>query len=255
MGHPVSEVFLDYSKYYDLLYKDKNYKQEAEFVLSLIKRFCPHARTLLNIGCGTGEHDQYFAEVGFKVTGVDLSEQMINIARAKDKADKCQFIRGDARSLRLNDKFDVVISLFHVLSYQTRNVDVTQFLNTVSKHLNAGGISIIDYWYGPAVLNLKPEKRVKKFSSDHMHITRHASTDMNYLANIATVNFDIQIDDLSSKKKTNLHEKHPMRYFFSPEIDLFAERCSLEHIHHAEWMETSKVPSETSWAAYSVFKK
>ena len=45
-----------YSKYYDLLYEDKNYFDEVEYIDFLIKKNCQSAKTLLDMGCGTGKH-------------------------------------------------------------------------------------------------------------------------------------------------------------------------------------------------------
>lgn len=251
----MSEVFLDYSMYYDLLYKDKNYKAEAQFIVDLIKKNHPGAKTILNLGCGTGQHDLFLADAGFSVTGIDLSEEMIKIAKTKNSSSKCNFIHGDARSLELDTKFDVVISLFHVLSYQTSNRDVSNFFNTIYSLLTDGGISIFDYWYGPAVLSIKPEQRIKEFDSSGMQITRRAMTEMNYLANIATVNYDIIVKDKTINTIKEIQEKHPMRYFFSPELLMFTEIAGLNQIHQAAWMTQSTSPSDQTWAAYSILKK
>lgn len=53
-------------------------------------------------------------------------------------------------------------SLFHVLRYQITNNDVLDMLSTVKLHLKPGGLFILEFWYGPAVLMDRPEKRVKR---------------------------------------------------------------------------------------------
>lgn len=249
----MSEVFLDYAKYYDLLYKEKDYKSEAEFIISLIKKHAPHAKTILNLGCGTGKHDSYLAKAGYQVTGLDFSEEMIKIAKS-NKTENCEFIVGDARSFKFDKKFDVIISLFHVFSYQTSNADAVGFLQTIRNLLTDNGISIFDYWYGPAVLFIRPESRVKTFESNEMKVTRHANTDMNFVNNVATVNYKIEIENKLAGNKTNLSEAHPMRYFFTPELDLLFEKSKLQLIDHKAWLKTDVLPSEDSWAAYSVVK-
>ena len=50
-------VFKDYSNYYDLLYSDKDYEAEADYIDHLIQKNNPGAKTILNLGCGTGKHD------------------------------------------------------------------------------------------------------------------------------------------------------------------------------------------------------
>lgn len=249
----MSQVFLDYSKYYDLLYKDKNYQSEVDFIIGLIKRHHPEAKTILNLGCGTGEHDLFLTQAGYSVTGVDLSQEMLAIA--KNKNSNCHYLLGDAREFFIDKKFDVVVSLFHVLSYQTSNTDVNDFMKTISKHLKQDGVAIFDYWYGPAVLNLKPEKRTKNFESTELLITRHANTEMDYMNNVATVNFDIKVHNKISDSRIEMLEKHPMRYFFSPELELFYSQHGLKQTAHFSWPTLDILPSENSWAAYSVVKK
>ena len=55
----MEKVFDGYSRYYDLLYKDKNYKSESEYISSLIKTHSPNAKKVLELGSGTGIHAEY----------------------------------------------------------------------------------------------------------------------------------------------------------------------------------------------------
>ena len=72
-----------YSKYYDLLYEDKNYSGEVEYIDFLIKKNCQNAKTLLDMGCGTGKHAELLCEKGYKVHGIDLSQDMLKIANKR----------------------------------------------------------------------------------------------------------------------------------------------------------------------------
>ncbi|HOE34023.1 MAG TPA: class I SAM-dependent methyltransferase, partial [Smithella sp.] len=121
-----AEVFSDYAPYYDLLYRDKDYKAEAEYVANLIREFHPATRNILELGSGTGIHANLLAEMGFSVHGIERSQEMYT--RSLDLVDKQNsqygrptFTHGDIREIRLNKSFDAVISLFHVISYQTTN--------------------------------------------------------------------------------------------------------------------------------------
>jgi predicted TPR repeat methyltransferase len=134
-------VFNKYSEYYDLIYEDKNYKKEVKYIDELIQKLHPGAKTILDIGCGTGIHANLLASLGYKVLGVDFSEQMIQIANSKklieykENHDLLEFKTGDIRKIDLHDKFDVVVSLFHVISYLNSNQDLNDGLNTIYKHL------------------------------------------------------------------------------------------------------------------------
>jgi predicted TPR repeat methyltransferase len=67
-------AFGGYARYYDLLYHDKDYRRESEFVAQLIKKHSPGARRLLELGCGTGIHGILLAEQGYEIHGLDLSD-------------------------------------------------------------------------------------------------------------------------------------------------------------------------------------
>jgi SAM-dependent methyltransferase len=140
-------VFADYARYYDLLYRDKDYAAEAEYVAGLIRKFHPSAGSILELGSGTGIHASLLAEKGFTVHGIERSPEMLarSQALAENRAagdDRLTFTTGDIRDVRLNKRFEAVIALFHVISYQTTNEDVTAAFETARQHLNPGGVFI-----------------------------------------------------------------------------------------------------------------
>src|SRR4051812_19274508 len=116
-------VFLRYGTYYDLLYRDKDYSGEAEYVVKTLRSASPVARNLLEFGSGTGRHGRLLAQYGFQVFGIERSEAMV-AAASKMSAEvpntegRFDCMQGDIRSVKLGRSFDAVVSLFHVISYQ-----------------------------------------------------------------------------------------------------------------------------------------
>jgi len=114
------ENFKLYSKYYDLLYKDKDYKVESEYVLSVLNRFkSVEINSIIELGCGSGGHAQYLAKKNLRVTGLDQSAEMINLANSKQISNFEGFQR-NITDFEVDKKFDCAISLFHVMSYLTQ---------------------------------------------------------------------------------------------------------------------------------------
>ena len=236
------KVFDEYSKYYDLLYKDKDYVAESEYISNLIKRFAPNTKTVLELGCGTGKHALLLGKKGYDIFGIDLSETMLE--DAKKLGVNCAL--GDARTFRANKTFDTVISLFHVAGYQVTNQDLNDYFDTAQVHLEKGGIFIFDCWYGPAVLKQRPEHKVKHFENEFLEIEREA-TPVHYVnENRVEVNYDIKIKNKFDGMGQKLHETHNVRYFFKPELQEFLLRNNIELIHCEEWL-SKKEPGEDSW--------
>ncbi|HPO61388.1 MAG TPA: class I SAM-dependent methyltransferase, partial [Exilispira sp.] len=160
-----------YSEYYNLFYQDKNYAEEVDYIEKFIKEYSINPQSILDLGCGSGRHDYEFFKKGYQVTGVDLSQSMLELTKDLP-GNNIEFFHGDVRTIDLKKKFDVVISLFHILSYQQTNDDVIAFFETVKKHLKPEGIFICDCWYGPGVLNDPPVIRIKEFETNYKSILR-----------------------------------------------------------------------------------
>lgn len=245
-----------YSDYYDLLYKDKNYHQEADYIDRLVQKFHPDATSLLDLGCGTGRHAELFCTKGYRVHGIDISEGMLKIAaqRALQYEKGLSFSHSDVKILQLGERFDVITALFHVMSYQTLAADLNAVFESVHRHLNEGGLFIFDFWYGPAVLTDLPVVRVKRLESDSVKVTRLAEPEFFPAQNVVNVNYDIFIEDKSQQKIVTMKESHPMRYFFDPELDMICDAHGFETLDRYSWL-TESAPDFSSWNALRVVRK
>ena len=250
-------VFGNYSQYYDLLYRDKDYIGEAQFIHQLIQNHAPNPQSILELGCGTGNHAMLLAKEGYSIHGIDLSEEMLQQARDRlskfhpDLASKIKFSQGDIRQTRLNQKFDVVLSLFHVISYQTTNEDLLAAFTTAKEHLKPGGIFVFDVWYGPAVLTELPVARVKRLEDEDIVVTRIAEPVIHPKENLGDVNYQIFIKEKSTNEVEDLQETHRMRYLFKPEIGLLLSKAHLKLVNSGEWMTTNN-PSFNTWGVYFI---
>ncbi len=247
------KVFGDYSLYYDLLYKDKNYDAEVDYILNLVEKYKPNAKNFLELGCGTGKHAKLLNEKGLEIHGIDISQEMLNQAKIFSN-EKLSFEIGDVRKYQIDRKFDVVLSLFHVASYQNTNDDLEQYFATAAKHLNKGGLFIFDFWYGPAVLNLRPENRVKYLENDLIKVERKASPKIDCNKNIVEVVYDIAITNKSSKEIKKIKENHNMRYFFLPELKFVLDKADFDFINAEEWLSKKEI-GFNSWGACIVGAK
>lgn len=239
-------VFGAYSQYYDLLYRDKDYAGEARYIRELITRHRPGAKTVLDLGCGTGKHAALLSAHDYAVTGVDLSEEMLEVAR-KAQPDR-SFVQGDVRSVRLGQKFDVVLSLFHVMSYQRTNADLRAAFATLREHLAPGGLFVFDCWYGPGVLSDRPQTRIKRLEDSALSVTRLAEPVMHPNDDLVDVNYHVFARDKRTGAVEELRETHTMRYLFAPEVSLLLEAGGLRLLQLSEFM-SEREPGFETWNA------
>lgn len=251
------KLFGNYARYYNLLYRDKDYAGEARFIHQLLQTHAPGVRSILELGCGTGTHASLLANEGYEVHGVDLSAEMLQQAcdrmtqLPQELALKLTFSQGDIRTIHIERQFDAIISLFHVFSYQTTNEDLQAAFATARRHLKPGGVFIFDCWYGPAVLSERPSTRVKRLEDEEISITRIAESVMHPNQNLVDVNYQVFIKDKNTGAVEELQETHQMRYLFNPEIDLLLKESDFKLIENREWM-SNREPGFDTWGVYFV---
>lgn len=246
-----SSPFDAYSRYYDLLYRDKDYAAETASLVKLLQRFAPHSQHVLEFGSGTGKHAALLSTYGYQLTGVERSATML--AKAT-KVAGVRYVQADIREVSLAARFDAVISLFHVLSYLTANRDVQTVFARAAEHLHPQGLFVFDAWYAPAVLMQHPATRVKRMQNDHIAVTRIAEPAHYPNENRVDVQYHIFVEDLSSQQITHLHETHPMRYFSLPELDLFAAQAGFTRLYAGDLLSDAP-PSAATWGVCCVYQK
>lgn len=250
-------IFDRYALYYELLYADKNYALEARFVEKKFLSYAPRAKSIVDLGCGNARHTIQFAEAGYTVKGVDFSPSMLNLAQTavarmtESARRRVTLACADVSNAMNLGTFDVAISLFHVVNYQASDESLLGFFKTARGALKPGGVFIFDFWYGPAVLHDKPEKRVKSLGNDRIRIVRTATPQLDVERHIVTVHYDVAIADGSGPESSHIHESHIMRYLFAPEIERYASQQGFKVERMGKWM-TDESLSVSAWYGYAV---
>jgi SAM-dependent methyltransferase len=241
-----------YARYYDLLYRDKDYRVEADYVSGLLREVKPDAKSLLELGCGTGGHASHFAALGYHLTGVDLSATMVERAQAKAKAypeavqAALAFSEGDVRTVRLNKTFDAAISLFHVMSYHTTDNDLRNAIRTAAAHLVSGGVFYFDFWHGPAVISDPPTVRVKRMEDAHIRVVRVTEPVSEPENEVIDVRFEVFIEDKANGAISRVEESHRMRYLFAEKVSALLLEEGFSVVSTPAWLSREPVKA-TDW--------
>ena len=116
------------------------YTEETELIAKMIKENSRiEVKTLLHQGCGAGGHD-YILKKHFEVTGVDISKDMLNIARERNP--EVNYVFGDMRKIKLLECFDAV-AIPDSIGHMTTEQDLKKTIDTANKHLKPGGVLLI----------------------------------------------------------------------------------------------------------------
>jgi ubiquinone/menaquinone biosynthesis C-methylase UbiE len=143
MGKHKLGIPLEYHKlsnYYDLLTQGQ---QQINHVID--KMLSKHkTKTVLDLTCGTGAQVFWLAKHGYKVTGIDISPHLLEIARKKAQREKIDihFLEGDMRTIKVG-KFDAVITIFNAIGHLTK-VDFEKAIKNIHKNLKEGGLYLFD---------------------------------------------------------------------------------------------------------------
>jgi len=204
----------NYSSFYDLLYHDKDYKKEFNNIYKFIPKKNFIFDKILELGCGTGNFTNFF--LCFKpseILGIDSSKRMIKIAKNKHKNKKLIFKHINISNFKSNNKYDLIYSLFHVLSYQTKKSEIKKFFNIPKKNLKKNGIFIFDFWNKNGVLKLKPTKRYKVVKTTKFDIHRFSEPEWFKFKDIVKIKYLMSVHDKKINKNFKFSESHLIRYF------------------------------------------
>lgn len=116
-------------------------REDVQYVEALLKRHHPNARTLLELGCGTGTMLASLSRK-YEAVGLDISTAMLELARRRML--HVELIEGDMRDFQLGRKFDIVMCVFDSLNHVTSFSDWERVFRRAAEHLEPGGIFLFD---------------------------------------------------------------------------------------------------------------
>ena len=126
-------------RFYDAAMGDRT--EMASYIRRLVRRHKPKAKTLLELACGTGAILHVLGK-SYDVVGLDLSPQMLSLARKK--LPHVRFYRKDMVSFDLGKKFDVIICVFDSINHVLKFADWTKIFRNAARHLEKDGLFLFD---------------------------------------------------------------------------------------------------------------
>ena len=163
----IMDTYTGFAYVYDEMMSNIPYLQWEAYLLQLLysNGVKPDA-SIAELGCGTGTMTELLYDDGFDITGIDLSEDMLSLAR--EKVPGVDFLRMDMREFTLDKKQDAIISVADSVNYLESVDDLSKTLKCVYAALKPGGVFIFDlkteFFYKYIVRNRTFRGRGKGFS-------------------------------------------------------------------------------------------
>ena len=158
------EAYKSFAQVYDMLMDDIPYEEWCEYVVALLKEYqVEDGATILELGCGTGNITRRLAGQGYRLIGLDLSDEMLTLAREKQMQaydtsdakldfgkqsvsdmDHILYIEQDMKEFTIGERIPAVISLCDSMNYLLSEEELLSVLLRVKEHLDSGGVFILD---------------------------------------------------------------------------------------------------------------
>jgi SAM-dependent methyltransferase len=209
--------------------------QDVAFYRRAVEEF---GDPVLELGCGTGRITMALVQMGKRVTGLDLSERMLERAARKraalytEERERVHLIQGDMRKFDLGEKFRLIIMPFRPFQHLLEVRDQMDCLERVRKHLKPGGRLILDVFQVDAErmhdpVHMRESSLVEYKNADGCQVRiseRVAAFHRAEQRNDVEMIYSIQHPD---GRKERLVFAWPLRYFFRYEVEHLLARCGL----------------------------
>ena len=261
------EAYTDFAGVYDIFMDDTPYQEWADFLAQLIEKYGiskpvrdkeqgildSERNLVLDLGCGTGTLTELLYQKGYDMIGVDLSQEMLNIALEKKEKSGSEilYLCQDMRELDLFSTVGTVISVCDSVNYLLENDEVEETFGLVNNYLYPGGIFLFDFNTVYKYEQVIGDTTIAENRDDCSFIWE------NYYHEEDRVNeYDLTI--FVKEKKEELFrrftETHFQRGYTLEEMKGFVERAGMEFVLALD-ADTHKAPIETSERIYVIARE
>lgn len=138
-------MYSDFAGVYDRL-QDADYEKFADYYEEIFKRLGIHPELVLDLACGTGNITVPMAKRGYDMIGLDISCEMLNIAREKayEAGESILFLNQDMSEFELYGTVDVILCALDGVNYLTEPAELEKLFRLADNYLNPGGAMIFD---------------------------------------------------------------------------------------------------------------
>jgi len=214
-------LYKRFAKYYDLVYSKKDYNKEVKFIVQQIKKNKIKGKQVLDVGCGTGNHDVILRKKGFRITGIDINKEMLKLAKKKVKG---KFLEGDMRAFNIKKKFDIILCLFSTIHYNLNYKQLEKTLKNFYMHLKEEGILIFDMGFNEERWKKGGVLDIGHFQDKGVHVLRFSKSREQGKYGILDMGYIVY----KNNKFEFAQEQHKIRRFETLKVKRLLERIGFK---------------------------
>lgn len=241
-----------FAPYYDRLNQEVDYTAWAEYLIKLMNKHNCYPSSILDLGCGTGNITLALHKLGYDMTGLDISSEMLSIASKKALKNNADilFINRDMCDFELYGTVDCVVSCLDCINYITRKRELFRCFSLVNLFLNKGGVFIFDIntpYKFDFILN------GNTFIYDYNDV--YCIWQNFFDKSSKLCQFDITVFCKSEKNYySKLHEEQFERAYKKEEIKIMLKRAGFTKIHFYHEF-TFSSPKKTSQRVFCIAQR
>jgi len=247
-----------HAEYYDTIYAEKPYAQEAAVVHACLQKHASRKTTrLLELACGTGRHAFELEKLGYQIVATDYSKDLLAVAErnAKELKSKADFRFQDMRELSLPEEpFDAAYCLFDSIGYVQSNEAIQNVLAGVHRHLQQGGLFIFEFWHAAAMLRNYEPHRERRWKTKSGELVRVSSTRLDVPRQLAEVSYEF-LELSADGHKENFNETQVNRYFLVQEMALFLRGTGFEALDWLTAYQLDQPITQDTWHILAIARR
>tara|TARA_B100000700_G_C14984146_1_gene827919 strand:- start:799 stop:1530 length:732 start_codon:yes stop_codon:yes gene_type:complete len=160
------------SKYYHILYKNRDQNEAKKFLKNLTTlEFFKKNIKIIDIACGKGRHSLFLSNLGYDVTGIDLSKNSIKYAKKFEK-ENLKFDVLDMKKTYRKNSFDIALNIFTSFGYFEKEEDDIAAIKAISNNLHKEGILIIDFMNSEKIIGNLVKNELKTINGITFNLKR-----------------------------------------------------------------------------------
>jgi SAM-dependent methyltransferase len=196
-------MFTASAELYDTIYASfKDYEAESDQIAELLGDEHPSCRTILDVGCGTGEHARLLTARGFQVDGLDLDANLLRVAIAKNPGGR--FYEADMCAFSTGHHYDAVLCLFSSIGYARTPDRLAAALGCFRRHLADGGLVVVEPWFTPETMKPSHESSLT-VEAPPLQIVRRSRTHVT--SRLSELTFEYEITGPEGTSRATEHHE------------------------------------------------